>query len=642
MTLTYSTNSLSGATATGTAGTNTITTSVDVASSLAVGARIRLGSAGSVTTADTLGADTYTITAISGTTVTLSSNLTQTYTGSTLYRGLVSTLADKSGQANDATQATAANMPLWISNGQNWLGTIKFIETLLNTLTVNASVGGTTSASAFTSYAPFDSNFGILGTRSNDSYFRWIDGNGYIGTFRNLRIEAYPQGMPGSGSHIVSLTSSALAYEVFLDGLSKGSRSADYNAGNRLTLGQPNASGYYNGFISDAITYDTALSTNARNLVEQYQSAKWGIALTPPGTGATEVAKATASDGYSVFTTRYLERLSQSADISLQATNNINLDFKGDTLNFATSGRSLSLTAGNQITTASAGNITTNGGNITLAGMNGIVLNHAIGLTTNGGNLTLSNNTTLGANQSWNAGSGTMTFTGTVNGAYNLTATAGTFSLAQALGGTTPLSAVSLTSTNSLTLPSITASAILARTTGATADLTISTGKVLTASGSGTPLTLVSARNIINSADSGALSAPSGRWLVYSTNPGSDTLGGLSANFRLGSCSYGGSCPTIPGSGNGFLYSDSVSFTPISASEAARIQFAYQGPELATPGQSEPSYTKPRGNEESQYDSPDTSPQDLAPAQGQQSPVQPPFISVDPAAQTLFDLPPYL
>jgi hypothetical protein len=53
-----------GANATGSINTNSITTSADISSTLAVGARIRLGGAGSVTAASTVGADTYTISAI--------------------------------------------------------------------------------------------------------------------------------------------------------------------------------------------------------------------------------------------------------------------------------------------------------------------------------------------------------------------------------------------------------------------------------------------------------------------------------------------------------------------------------------------------------------------------------------------------
>jgi filamentous hemagglutinin family protein len=187
-------------------------------------------------------------------------------------------------------------------------------------------------------------------------------------------------------------------------------------------------------------------------------------------------------------------------------------------------------------------------------------------VTTGTGGITIDDPVTLGANLTLTSAD-TVTFGSTVNGGYNLSATAGTLSFASALGGTTPLSAVSLTSTNSLTLPSITAASLFARTTGAAADITVPAGKTLTASGASTAITLASGRNFVNSSGAGALSTPSGRWLVYSTNPANDTIGGLSPAFRRFSCTYGGSCPTL-GSGNGLLYTTSpiLTATPNAAS----------------------------------------------------------------------------
>ncbi|TAE35047.1 MAG: hypothetical protein EAY65_00155, partial [Alphaproteobacteria bacterium] len=202
-----------------------------------------------------------------------------------------------------------------------------------------------------------------------------------------------------------------------------------------------------NGFIPEMLIYNTNLSTDARNLVEQYQSAKWGIALTPPGTGADEVTRATAADGYSVFTTRYLERLSQSANVSLVATNNITLDLKGDNLNFSTSGRSLTMNAGNAISTASAGSITTNNGAISLtAGTGGINVAHAFSLnsgtaattlTSSNSPISFSGSLTLGGNTTLNAGSGTISAASTIaSGSNNLTLTSDDVVLGGNVSGT--------------------------------------------------------------------------------------------------------------------------------------------------------------------------------------------------------------
>ncbi len=279
-------------------------------------------------------------------------------------------------------------------------------------------------------------------------------------------------------------------------------------------------------------------------MINQYQSAKWGIALTGPGnatgesglTGA-EAQAAMAStqagattDGYSVFAATYLNRLSQTSNIILQASNNINLDLQGNTLSLA-AGKNITLTAGNQILTDSTGTITTSqssgsGGIITMNATNGILFNNAFTLNSGGGAINLNNAVTLGAPLAINSGSGTVTFASTVNGTNNLTAAAGTFSFASALGGGTPLSAVSLTSANSLTLPSINAASIFAQTTGASADIIIPNNDTLTASGSGNAIVLASGHNFTNNYNSSALSAGSGRWVIYSTSSAADAAGG--------------------------------------------------------------------------------------------------------------------
>jgi filamentous hemagglutinin family protein len=187
-------------------------------------------------------------------------------------------------------------------------------------------------------------------------------------------------------------------------------------------------------------------------------------------------------------------------------------------------------------------------------------------LTTAGHAITFNSAVTLGGNQTLSSGAGTVTFGSTVNGGYDLTASAGTFSFGGAWGGSTPLGNVSLTSTNSMALPSITASSIFARTTGAAADLTIGVGKTLTGTAADTAVTLIAGRNFINNAGAGAIATPDGRWLVYSTNPANDTDGGLANSFVRYSCSYGGSCPSFAAeSGNGFLYSytPTLTITPL-------------------------------------------------------------------------------
>lgn len=397
-------------TATGTSGANTITVSSNA--NLVVGARIRLGGAGSVTAASTLGSDTYTITNISGTTITLSSNLTQNYTTSAIHQGYVSQWTDKSGLSNNATQATANNMPLFVTNHLNGNSVIYFGTNM-----------GMVIADSLSLSAPY-SVFTMFNRITSGGYARALQGrdaNWLVGPYTdnighyagNCVTGVYScAGTPVVlGQHyITAAINNSTTSNFYANDVNITLNSGYVTAPGRLALG---VSGTYAeptlGNIPEVIIYNTAFSTNARNIVEQYQSAKWGIALTPPGAGATEVDKATASNGFSVFTTRYLERLSQSADISLQATNNINLDLKGDTLAMF-NGRNFTMTAGNDVLTASAGTIQTSGaGSISINAGRDINFSHDLDLTATGtGTVSLfANNSIL------SSGSGDITTQGT-------------------------------------------------------------------------------------------------------------------------------------------------------------------------------------------------------------------------------------
>ena len=120
--------------------------------------------------------------------------------------------------------------------------------------------------------------------------------------------------------------------------------------------------------MAEIIMYNANLSDNNIVLLNQYQSAKWNIPLSPPGYGYSEAQKAMDSGGgYSVFTTDYLARLSNSANIDLYATSNMTLDFKGAALTLA-SDKSFTIRANGGISSSSSGSIstsrTTTGGNI--------------------------------------------------------------------------------------------------------------------------------------------------------------------------------------------------------------------------------------------------------------------------------------
>jgi len=677
ITLTYNST---GTTANGTSGMNTIT--VGSASSLIVGERVQIGSSATELASVNDTSNVYTITAINGNTITLDTNLGSAYAGAALYGGYVSQLNDKSGNNNNATQSSAGNMPLYIANGQNGLGEIQF-GTANNAVTY---LDGPVSITSNNLTTFLSGNYINFGNNNSDNYGRFLSlyqngGNDYNNTNSIIPLAVFQP-----SNNLVSYRNNAAVLSYALPGanvsfidtfqLSGGNMMGGINGNNTTTgttsnaslnvtnyrIGQDTAvvdSGLY-GDIQENIIYNSILSTNAQALINQYQSAKWGIALTGPGvigseTGLTgaeaqaamaSVQAGASTDGYSVFAASYLTRLSQTSNIILQASNNISLDLQGTTLSLA-AGKNITLTAGNQIVTDSAGEISTSqsagsGGNITFNATNGIVFNNAFTLASNGGDISLNNDVTLGAALTADAGSGTLTFAGkingdhnltatgapvnfegnvgnstaigvldvtgtanlygnvttnnaaitfgdavnldgnatinsgtatttfggTVDGDYNLTASAATFSLGGTLGGSTPLVDISLTSVNGLTLPSVSAASIFARTTGASADLTMGSGNVLTASGSGDAVTLVSGQNFINSEGSDAINLTGGgRWLIYSATPDGDTFGNLnSGNTAVWDTTYGGSI-TQSGDRYVFSYQPTLNFTSVNDSK---------------------------------------------------------------------------
>ncbi|MDX1923091.1 MAG: MBG domain-containing protein [Alphaproteobacteria bacterium] len=518
--LTYSALTTAGAnscassclTANGTSGATTITTSANIASTLQVGQRLRLGAAGSVTAASTLGTDTYTISSISGTTITFSSALTATYTNAVVYAGYVSQMTDKSGLGNNATQATAANMPLWISNGFNSIGTTNYSGSSYLNLP-NLMSGATAGSGFFSAINAADPPgtgsqtgmpFGNWGT-GIQSHYVWTDGVVYDSFGSNLRKTAANPVPALTTANVYGVISAANDWRDYINGQALFSTTTNTVAwGTTPTIGNNVGSYFFTGKLGDVFAYNKAVSANEQTLLNQYISGKWNVALLPPGSGATEVAQATASvqkgdavDGYSVFTTRYLQRLSQSANISLQSSNNITLDFQGDNMNFTTAGRTLTLTAGNQITTASTGTITTNAGAITLNATNGILINNAFTINSANGAVNINNAVTLAANLSVTSGSGTLTFASTIDGAGGLTtsSTNGATIFNGAVGGTTPITSYTGTGRDLTINQNITSSGNISA--AFTRDITLAATKTITTGAAGA-LTLTAAGNSVN------------------------------------------------------------------------------------------------------------------------------------------------
>lgn len=99
--------------------------------------------------------------------------------------------------------------------------------------------------------------------------------------------------------------------------------------------------------------------------------------------------------------------------------------------------------------------------------------------------------------------------------------------------------------------------AISAQTDSGTPTLTIGSGVTLT-TGSGVLALAAKGGNFVNNGGAGALSATT--WQVWSTNPASNTIGGLVPDYKQYNATFGST--TVLGSGHGLLYSLAPTLTP--------------------------------------------------------------------------------
>ena len=221
-------------------------------------------------------------------------------------------------------------------------------------------------------------------------------------------------------------------------------------------------------------------------------------------------------------------KLSLGQNITLQASNDITLSSDINVVGSAANGGDLTLRAGRSILLNAS--LVTNDGNLTLFA-NDTLANGVVDRHRDTGNAEIS----MAAGTSIDAGSGAVSIT-LLDGAGKTNSGSGDISLRNITAGT-------ITAVNS------------GPTTGS--GITLSSG-ALAASGSGDAIVL-SGQSFTNTAGASALSAGSGRWLVWSSNADpfdggtGDTRGGLAYNFKQYNATYNSSA-VAQSTGNGLLY----------------------------------------------------------------------------------------
>jgi filamentous hemagglutinin family protein len=228
--------------------------------------------------------------------------------------------------------------------------------------------------------------------------------------------------------------------------------------------------------------------------------------------------------------------------------------------NLTISGATASGSAG--INSSSGGNAITNDGSgtLTLDGIGGDRLGATI--TSSSGDLVISD--TGAVTQS----------AGTITAGHLLLSGTGSFSLGQAnMVGTIAANAgaVAFVNHQNLTIGTVLTTSGITTTGAATIQ---SSGNLTLASGagvSGASPVLSAAGAFINGAGGTAVTASSGRWLIYSGAPGSDAFGGLnSSNTAIWNATYATLAPgSVSATGNRYLfaYQPTLTFTSANASK---------------------------------------------------------------------------
>lgn len=521
----------------------------------------------------------------------------------------ISTWYDKSGKSNDAFTVSATK-PVFDNSSIYGKGSVQFNGNshFDTNLSINSSV--MPNITVFSVYTLNAINGGAPFGEDNSSWDRFIlDGIDTLDEIVSIgtgKINNYDL-FNGTNTTITSVVwkeDIANGSYVNVNGINNNgtfTSNTGPESSNTLEIGALGKNDFlFNGLISETIIYNVELSNNSRHLIDQYQSAKWNIDLTPPGTGGTESAKAMASDGYSIFAVDYLEKLSSTADIVLQADNTITLDLKGDNLSL-TDDRNISFqTTNGNISTGSAGTITTNrtttGGNITFTagGTGDININHALTLNAqNVGDVTFNasgddinitdnfNVTTDNFNVAGNlTGSGTGAFVyqqGTASNSLDVgSGGIGDNVLSDALitdlksafasysfgrladGGNITNYTTSwedpvtfLTSGDFVNAADTSSDDTMLIRAG---DDIILSQDISTTSSTTNSLVLSAGDDFVNNAGSDALSSINSRWLVYSDNPTGNIRGSLLPSASEFNKTYAGNAPNTISSGNRFIY----------------------------------------------------------------------------------------
>ena len=212
-------------------------------------------------------------------------------TNTTTNSGAITTWIDQSGQGKNVTQATAANQPLFVTNGTNFNPAINYDG--VNDYLVNTTIGITGANKTFFAVSTANtlpaSTVGIIGGGGSAAETQFGYENAKLNMYENAGFTAAATTAITTGVPTISTgmeLSNALSF--FNNGTANGTGAyTSTPATVRFTVGShtlgaagaPTYKNYWGGTISEVIMYDVAISAADREEVETYLGIKYGITV---------------------------------------------------------------------------------------------------------------------------------------------------------------------------------------------------------------------------------------------------------------------------------------------------------------------------------------------------------------------------
>jgi len=200
----------------------------------------------------------------------------------------VATWTDMSGWNNNATKS--AGSPTYKTGALNGKPVVRFAKAsndAFTTADLSSQFPSAATVFVVATINPSSYSYSLVSSLGNptDEWFRYAgngygDGMSYPGTFRSSRIDQYCA-MPDSGSHIFAISSSASAWQMWIDGTGQGAAGGSYSAGAAQVVGSGANGGSLDGDIAEVIEFNRTLSSPEMAAMNAYLTTKYFATSSP-------------------------------------------------------------------------------------------------------------------------------------------------------------------------------------------------------------------------------------------------------------------------------------------------------------------------------------------------------------------------